>query len=174
MKKNLLFTLFMTLGILFSVSVSAQTWDDVIKEVKGDTAVVFGFTGSGQIVNTLWYAVKGDTTATGERTNPNRVYETIPGEIYLTDGTLELDASVPDLRIVAPPIDRTGSVVPPLHIKQTKLDGSFDKTFFQTNGDVFFENQYFLMALTNETLDRELLRNKLAGTTSEYKGCIFE
>jgi len=174
MKKNLLFTLFMALGILFSVSVSAQTWDDVIKEVKGDTAVVYGFVGSGNILNTLWYAVKGDTTATGERTNPNRVYETIPGEIYLTDGTLELDASVPDLRIVAPPIDRTGDVVPPLHIKQTQIDGSFDKTFFQTSGDVLFENQYFLLALTNETLDRELQFNTLVGGHMEYKGCIFE
>lgn len=175
MKKNLLFTLFMALGIFISGSVLAQTWDDVILEVKGDTAVVKGVKATQGTINTLWIAIKGDTTATGERTNPNRIYETIPDEVYLTDGTLELDATVPDLVITAPPIDRTGDVQPPLHIKQVQVDGSFDKTFFQMGaGNITLENQYVLLALTNNTLDREVQRNLSSGTRTIWTGCIFE
>jgi hypothetical protein len=174
MKKNLLLTLFLTLGIFISGSVLAQTWDDVIAEDKGDTVVVKGVKATGGTINTLWIAVKGDTTATGERTNPNRVYETIPDEVYLTDGTLELDATVPNLVITAPPIDRSGDVMPPLHIKQVQVDGSFDKTFFQVNGNIRLENQYVLLALTNNTLDREVQRNLVAETRTEWYGCIFE
>ena len=32
----------------------------------------------------------------GSRTNPNRVYETVPGEYYISDATLELDTRVPN------------------------------------------------------------------------------
>lgn len=176
MKKLLLSTLIMGLAILFCGNLSAQlTWDDVILEEKGDTVVVKGAKALAGAINTLWVAVKGDTNADGSRVNLNRVYETIPDEVYLTDGTLELDASVPVLKIVGPPIDRTGDVMPPLHIKQVQVDGSFDKTFFQVNGgDIYVENQYLLLALTNNTLDREIQRNLADSGKSEYKGCIIE
>lgn len=174
MKKILLSTMILGLAILFCGNIFAQSWGDVIQEEKGDTVVVKGTTMTGGTINTLWIAVLGDTTSTGARTNPNRVYETIPGEIYLTDGTLEVDASVPVLKIVAPPIDRNGSTMPPLHIKQVQVDGSFDKTFFQTPGSIYMSNQYFCLALTNETLDREHARALGDNQRYEYDNCVFE
>ena len=73
----------------------------VIAEERGDVVVVKGYESSNYF-NTLLTAIKGDTLPNGDRTNPNRIYETIPGETYISDVTLELDASVPLLHITAP------------------------------------------------------------------------
>jgi hypothetical protein len=122
--------------------------------------------------NTLLTAVKGDTTATGERVNPNRVYETIPGETYISDVTLELDATVPLLKIIAP--EAPEGVKPPIHIRSNKADNTFDKTFFQSPGSTYMKNQYFLHATINETYDREFMRCQGVGSHHEYDNCVFE
>ena len=175
MKKNLVSVLLISLGIFLCSSIFAQqtatNWADVIAEEKGDTVVVKGFESS-LFFNTMLTAVKGDTTPTGERTNPNRIYETIPGETYISDVTLELDATVPLLHITAP-VPPAG-VRPPLHVRANKQDGTFDKTRYQSPGDTYMENQYFLMATVNETFDREFMRCQGIGSHHEYHNCVFE
>jgi hypothetical protein len=175
MKKNLLCSvLIFSIALFLSGSMFAQTWSDVVEEDKGDTLVVKGFSNSGGIVNSLYIAIAGDTTASGERTNANRVYKTMVGQVYMQDGTYEFDATLPNLVITADKVDRTGSTMPPLHIKKLQADGSFDKTLFQTPGSISIENQYFALSLIGETLDREFARAEGIGTRMEYTNCIFE
>jgi len=170
MKKYLL--LMLPLSIFLCGGIFAQTWDDVVQEVKGDTVVVKGYNLSG-IINSLSIAVKGDTTPSGDRVSLNRVYETLPGEVYIYDVTCELDATIPDFRIVAK--KATGTTMPPLHLRAVKVDGTFDKTFFQTPGNMYASNQYFLHASTTDgTFDREFVRCQGIGARFEYDGCIFE
>jgi len=175
MKKHLISIFLVSLGIILFSSILAQqttdNWSDVIKEEKGDTVVVMGFESCGYY-NTLHTAIKGDTTATGERKNPNRVYETIPGETYIYDITLKLDNSVPLLHISAPL--PTEGVRPPLHIKALKAEG-FNKTFFQTPGNILMKNQYFLLVSINDSYsEREFMRCQCVGSHHEYRNCIFE
>ena len=174
MKKFLISILPISFGIFLFSSIFAQTatsWEDVIAEEKGDIVVVMGYESSG-FFNTMLTAVKGDTTATGDRVNPNRVYETIPGETYISDVTLELDVTVPLLSITAP--EPAAGVRPPLHIRANRPDATFDKTLFQSPGSTYMENQYFLMATINETYDREFMRCQGIGSHHEYHNCIFE
>ncbi|MEN8228216.1 MAG: T9SS type A sorting domain-containing protein [Bacteroidota bacterium] len=172
MKSNLQLAISISLSIFLSGSLFAQSeWEDYIQEDRGDTVVIKPTSTTGYL-NTMFHAIMGDTTATGERTNPNRVYETIPGEVYIYDGRANFDASVPELRIVAPAI--SADIVPPLHIKTTAPDGSFKKTFINVAGDLYMENQYLLMALTNNTLDREFMRAGGENSHFHYDNCIME
>ena len=175
MKKHLTSIFLVSLGIILCSSILAQqtatNWSDVIAEEKGDTVVVKGY--SSGFFNTLLTAVKGDTTETGERVNPNRIYETIPGDTYISDVTLELDATVPLLHITAA-LPEEG-VLPPLHLRAVKADGTFDKTFFQSPGNTYMENQYFLHGTINDTWEeREFMRCMGVATHHEYHNVIFE
>jgi hypothetical protein len=169
MKTRLLF-LAIVLSILSVVSVNAQnTWSDYIQETRGDTVVVVPTSTTGYL-NTIFHAVMGDTTATGERTNQNRVYETLRGGVYIYDGPAKIDATVPDLRIVAP----DGTERPPLHIKTTNPEGGLSKIFYELAGDFYAKNQYFCFALTNNTLDRHAFDPKSEYQTFEFENCVIE
>ena len=175
MKKRMSTILTMCCGIFICISSFAQTapnWSDVIAEEKGDIVVVKGYESS-SFFNTLLTAVKGDTLPDGTRTNPNRIYETIPGETYISDVTLELDATVPFLHITAP-LPGPG-IKPPMHIRAKKQDNTFDKTFFQSPGSTLMENQYFLHVTINDTYEeREFMRTQGIGTRHEYHNCVWE
>lgn len=173
MKPRIYFTLITVLALFLSNSIFAQSWESVVQEEKGDTLVVKGYLATKGIFNTLYIAIMGDTASDGSRKNPNRVYETVPDEVYITDVTAEFDATVPDVRIVAPNWRGKG-IRPPLHIRTVKVDGRFDKTFFQTPGNLYCSNQYFLLALTDDNLDREFARSQGTDGRFEYDNCIFE
>ena len=162
-------------GIFICIGSFAQTapdWQSVIKEERGDVVVVKGYE-EGNYFNTLLTAVKADTLPNGERTNPNRIYETIPGQTYISDVTLELDATVPMLHITAP--EPPPGVSPPLHVRARKQDNTFDKTFFQTYGSTLFENQYFVHVNINDIYEeRELMRCMAVGSHHEFRNCVFE
>jgi hypothetical protein len=169
MKKFLHSLLFMCLGIFLGVSISAQTWSDVILRENGDTLVVKGYLAS-NAYNTIPIAVNGDTTASGERNNPNRIYKTIPGELYINTEPGRLDA---DVRIVADPAP--AGIMPPLHIKSLKDDGSWAKTFYYVYGDLYMENQYICLTSTSDDQqDREFLRAYTTGQTIEMNNCVLE
>jgi len=177
MKPNFHFALFLSLGIIFYGKASAQTWSDYIFEEKGDTVVVRGSSNMlapyADALNTIAHAVLGDTLANGDRTNPNRVYETMPGETYIYGSTFEIGSMVPNLRIVCPPI--SDGTIKPLHIRT--MDPYlifFDKTFFKTEGSLYMQNQYFLLAMKDYTVDSELVRAEGVGSRYEYNNCIFE
>lgn len=172
MKKFLQSILLVYLGIFLCFALSAQTWSDVILRENGDTLVVKGYNAS-FAYNTITIAINGDTTASGERNNPNRIYKTIPGEIYINTEPGNLGASIPGVRIVAdlpPP-----GVMPPLHIKSLKDDGSWTKTFYYVYTDFYMENQYICLTSTSDDQqDREFMRIFNTGTTIEMKNCVME
>ena len=175
MKRVLLSSVFICIAVLISSNLFAQvaTWEQAVKEIKGDTVVING-TNQGGFINTIYVAVTGDTTATGERTNVNRVYETVPGGVYIQDGRSDFDATIPVFRLTAQPVDWSGDVAPPLLIKQPDVTGSLAKTFFQFNQDAYIDNQYLCLTMINDALDREVQRIEPVGARTEYDHCIFE
>jgi hypothetical protein len=169
MKTKLLLFL-IAVGFFYVNSSNAQnSWSDYIMETRGDTVVVVPTSTTGYL-NTIFHAVMGDTTSTGDRTNPNRVYETVRGGVYIYDGPAKIDATVPNLRIVAP----DGTERPPLHIKTTNPEGGLSKIFYELAGDFYAENQYFCFALTNNTLDRHAFDPKSEYQTFEFNNCVLE
>jgi hypothetical protein len=174
MKKNLLTTVFVCLGIILSGSLYGQTWDDLVEEIRGDTLVIKGTSNSGGVFNTIGTVIKGDTTATGERNNPNRVYETMPGQVYISDAPFRFDETVGDIVITAPHWEKTDDVVPPLWIKSVDAEGEFNKNYFHTPGSFYMENQYILMALLDGQRDREFGRALGDNARFEFHHNIFE
>jgi type IX secretion system substrate protein len=172
MKINLrLSTIFMGIALFLSGSLIAQsTWADYILEDKGDTVVVKPTSTTGYL-NTMFHAIMGDTTAAGERTNANRVYETVRGGVYIYDGPARIDATVEHLRIVAP----DGTDMPPLHIKTTDPEGNRDGGFYRIlGGDFFMQNQYVCQSLTNDINERNFFRELSEGTRAQFDHCIIE
>jgi len=176
MKTNFHFALFLSLGIIFSGKASAQAWSDYIFEEKGDTVVVRGSTNMlapyADALNTIAHAVLGDTLANGDRTNPNRVYETMPGETYISDATLELDSTVLNLVITAP-LPEDGQT-PPIHIRAKKPNGMKDKTYIQSVGNIYVENQYYCGVFTDDTYESEFSRAASVGSRVIINNCIFD
>jgi len=174
MKKNLLSMLLIGSGMFLCGSAIAQEapdWASVIAETRGDTVVVKSTTTS-TYINTVRTAVVGDTTATGERTNPNRVYETVPGEYYISDVSLELDATVPNLVLTAPIPKDGGS--PPVHVRALQPDGRKDKTFIQAVGNIYVENQYYCGTFsTDDSYESEFERTSL-NSRCVVNNCIFD
>ncbi len=158
-------------GSLFAQAPIPEKWEDVIIEVKGDTAVVLPSSMLPGYLNTMFFAIMGDTTDTGERQNLNRVYETLRGHSYIYDAEAKIDATVPDLRIVAKP----GTDLPPLHYKTLNPEGEFKKAFYRMGGgNWYMENQYIEQALINDTRDRNWWRGLSDSAHYEFKNCIIE
>ena len=174
MKRKLLTVLITCLGILLGGSLSAQTWEDLVEEIRGDTLVIKGTSNSSGILNTIGTVIKGDTMVTGERNNPNRVYETMPGQVYISDGPFIFDETVGDLVITAPRWEKDDEVLPPLWIKTVNPEGVFKKNYFHTSGSFYMENQYILMALLDGQRDREFGRAFGDNARFEFDHNIFE
>jgi hypothetical protein len=145
-----------------------------VEEIRGDTLVIKGTSNSGGVFNTIGTVIKGDTTATGERNNPNRVYETMPGQVYISDAPFRFDETVGDIVITAPHWEKTDDVVPPLWIKSVDAEGEFNKNYFHTPGSFYMENQYILMALLDGQRDREFGRALGDNARFEFHHNIFE
>lgn len=114
MKSSRLITLSVIALLVFPLLIQAQTWNDVIEETRGDTAVVIpGF-------GTLNDAVDGDTLVTGQRANENRVYELKRGQYYFLSGWLM--APEFDLTIVGQKDDPALSTFPAIVCSGTSED----------------------------------------------------
>ena len=180
MKERLRFVFSLILGLSLMATVSAQladlTWADAVLEDKGDTLVIKSsdmlYQEGIEGVNVIFVAIMGDTTATGERNNPNRVYETVRGGYYYYDTPATIDATVPVLHIVAP----DGTDLPPLHLKLNEPDGHFDKAYFRMNGSVEFymENQYICQSVADNARDRNFFRSISPDSHFWFENCIFE
>jgi len=147
------------------------TWADVILEEKGDTVVVKPSSEAPGYLNTMYYAIMGDTTATGERTNLNRVYETVRGGHYIYDGPAIIDATVPQLRIVAQP----GTDLPPIHYKTLDPTGELKNGYFKMYGpDFYMENQFIEQAVLNDTRERKFWGKVGDSARYEFNNCVID
>ena len=156
---------------LFAQAPIPEKWSDVILEEKGDTVVVKPSSMAPGYLNTLFYAIRGDTLENGARANPNRVYETVRGQAYIYDRPAQMDVTIRNLRIVAPP----GTDMPPVHYKSLDPEGTFLKGFFRLRGGNFYmENQYLIQGVINDTQDRQWFRAIADSCRTEFKNCVVE
>ncbi len=167
MKSKLRFSALL-IGVCMIISTSsAASENDFIIELRGDTAVIAGVETAG--INSLYYAVAGDTTETGER-NPNRVYETLRGGTYVYNGPAFIPHEVKEFRLVA----SKGDGPLPLHIKTTNPEGGNTQCTWRVNQDTYFKEQHIVMALTNNTYDRSIFASAPPNIRHEYESCIIE
>ncbi len=115
MKPKLVINLILIISVIFSFKVFAQT-DEVIVPPGPE---IFDF-------------IMGDTTSTGERNVPGRVYKLERGQIYIFTETLEIDF---DFYLVADDDDPNNPVRPPMLVKGVHPDGSLVENLINITGD---------------------------------------
>ncbi len=138
----------------------------------GDTLTIKPYNYEGP-VNSVYYAIMYDTASDGSRNNEDRVYKTMRGGVYIYNEPAVIDASVPNLKIVADDYDDDHQ--PPLHIKVSADDGSTNRAFFNYYGNFYAQNQYFYLAYAaTSTRDRLGFNALSTDQTMEMDNCIFE
>ena len=114
--------------------------------------------------------ISGDTTSTGERNNPDRVYKLERDKIYFLDGTLITGFN---LKLIADKPDATHK--PAILAQGVLANGASLVVFVQCAGDASFENIYFQTAqptgIGESTITVQLLKNY---GTYKFDGCYFE
>ncbi len=86
--------------------------------------------------------IQGDTTASGERVNPNRVYKLQRGQIYFVDGLLMSQGY--HLQIVGEEEDPANPMKPATIAPGIRADGSYTNILMQARGDLTVKNVYFM------------------------------
>ena len=156
---------------LCGATLLAQDYTHAVLRISdnGDTLVIKP-TSLGGGINCVFYAIMGDTASNGSRLNPDRIYKTVRGGVYIYDGPANLDNTVPNVQIVAD----DGTNQPPLHIKTVNSSGSITRAMFAYYGDMYFKNQYLSNAATNNALDRGMFDTKGSGQTLTFDNCVIE
>ncbi len=158
MKKNLFVVFFILLGTI--ISHNNLKADEV---VVPDGAQIFDF-------------IMGDTTSTGERTVPGRIYKLERGKIYIFTDVLQVDF---DFYLVADDDDPNNPTRPPMLVRGVYPDGSLVDNLIFINGDdinVEFKNLLFQgVPLDNDY--RNDLAVAIGGTgsnvTLKIDNCVF-
>ncbi|MBD3377670.1 T9SS type A sorting domain-containing protein [candidate division KSB1 bacterium] len=96
----------------------------------------------GQMLGVLENTIMGDTTATGERVNPNRIYQLQRGAVYFMNGPINTRGY--HLQLVAPDDDPANPVAPPVIAPGLREDGSSTGQLLQAEGDVTLKNLYII------------------------------
>ena len=154
-------TIIMIMFVLMSVGQSFAQAPDTLDVPSSDSEGAVG---------ALPRFILGDTTATGERNNINRVYRLKRGEIYLVNGKTFVEFP---LTLIA---DDDDTKQPPVIAPFPLDDGSIPRVTFYCYEDAYFKNIYFLgMAPNGERnpWDRPLI---LGGTDTKMtlEGCICD
>ena len=163
MKKNeILFFLFFSLPIF----VFAQAPDTVIVPT----------TINEEPRDALAYFILGDTTASGQRNNPNRVYKLQRGQIYYLTGARAYNFN---LTLIG---DGNESLRPPVIAPMFLQDGSVPDITMSVNGNTYVRNIYFTAFTPTQQRNAASGCRALAlGTTAAsargrlvVEKCIFE
>ncbi len=159
MKKLLYFICFLALIITSNNKISAQA-DTVVVPQSID----------GNPFGAINKFILGDTTATGERNNPDRYYKLERDNVYFMDGTFTANF---DLRLIADAPDATHK--PAILAQGVLADGKSLVVFVQCFGDALFENIYFQTSqptgIGESTITVQQLKND---GKYIYDGCHFE
>ncbi|PID62710.1 MAG: hypothetical protein CR986_00785 [Ignavibacteriae bacterium] len=114
--------------------------------------------------------ILGDTTATGERNNPDRYYKLERDSVYFMDGTFSANF---DLRLIADAPDDTHK--PAILAQGVLADGKSLVFFVQCLGDALFENIYFQTSqptgIGESVVTIDLLKDN---GIYKFDGCYFE
>ncbi|GEM_PF-2183543 len=111
------------LFIIFSLTLFSLLY--LVKPVLADEVVVPDGTA-------IFDFITGDTTATGERNVPGRIYKLERGKVYIFTETLEVDF---DFYLVADDDDPNNPTRPPMLVRGFHSDGSTVDQLININGD---------------------------------------
>lgn len=129
MRKNMLKAISLILFVIVQFNMYGQA-DTVLVPAIFD----------GDALGAINHFILGDTTATGERNNPERFYKLERNKIYFLNG--EFHANF-DLRLIADEADDTNK--PPIVASTTGVDGSPQLIQFKLLGDGYVKNILFQM-----------------------------
>ncbi len=118
--------------------------------------------------------IMGDTTATGERVNPNRVYKLERGKIYFFDATMEVYF---DLKLIADDDDPDNPTPPPILARGILPDGSSPGTLIKLmSGNGYFKNLYFHAVRPDQQPPGWTTCVQLRADSARYvfENCVFD
>lgn len=148
--------------LLYAASLFAQAPDTLVvpDNINGDPLGAINIT------------IEGDTTATGARTNPDRVYKLEAGKVYYLNGPLTTTNY--HLRLIGekPTADKRPAVV----ILGVRQDGSVADNMLRLNGDFTLKNIYFIGMAPNGAQHSNEDMAAIYGDNIRgvIDGCIFE
>jgi len=118
--------------------------------------------------------ILGDTTATGERNNINRVYKLGRGMIYFFDS--RMDVYFP-LTLIADDDDPNNPTAPPILARGILEDGSSPGVLIRTyEGDATFKNLYFMHIRPDGSPSGWTSAIQVRGDSARYviDNCVFD
>jgi len=139
MKKILTVFFVLLFALLPSTAVFSQTRDTVNVPSQDSQGMI----------GALQRFILGDTTATGERNNINRVYRLIRGERYLLSSRTYFEFPI---NMTAD--DGPTTIAPPVIAPFPLSDGSVPRITFTVNKDAYFKNIYWCGFTPNEMQSR--------------------
>jgi len=116
-----------------------QLGSEEVVAMAPDTVIVPSML-DGELLGALNKFIGGDTTETGARVNPNRVYQLNRDEIYFLNGTLTANFN---LDLFAPTSDDPNSK-PPIIASGVLADGSVVGVYFACNENASLKNIYLM------------------------------
>lgn len=127
---------------------------------------------NGNPLGAINVTIEGDTTATGARNNPNRVYKLQAGKVYYLNGPLTTTNY--HLRLIGekPTADKRPAVV----ILGVRQDGSVAENMLRLNGDFTLKNIYFMGMAPNlgQHSNEDMAAIYGDNIRGVIDGCIFE
>ncbi len=117
--------------------------------------------------------INGDTTSTGQRNNPNRVYELYPDSVYFYNGEIDVRYN---LSIIGPTIDTT-HYLPEIHPAILSGGGIVAHPIVQYSGSVTLKNLYFSGVDPNNDLEgssRTLTVSGDSAVTFTIDHCVLD
>ncbi|HEX3072728.1 MAG TPA: hypothetical protein VHP30_03860, partial [Ignavibacteriales bacterium] len=160
--KTRLTLLIMSLLLLGRLPILAQAPDTVL--VPNMIGEVY--------LDVLANQIMGDTTATGERNNPNRVYQLERGKVYLLSGRMYVDDF--SLKLIA---DDDNTKCPPVIAPFPLNDGTIPRITIQVTKDAYFKNIYFQGMAPNDkrnTSDRPIAIGAAENVRLTVENCIID
>jgi len=119
---------------------------------------------------TLTETIEGDTTATGERNNPNRVYGLRNGGWYYLTGRVRNIGY--HLQLTGE--ERSAELHPPVVLMNIDEAGESDNPMFEASGDISVRNIYFLCTDALGAVTKRVIVAFVEGVTVKADNCIFE
>lgn len=116
--------------------------------------------------------INGDTTATGERVNPNRVYQLVRGAIYFMNGPIQTTGW--PLTVVGQEEDPANSTTPPIIARGIREDGSSPGQFIQSQGNVTLKNLYIQYVTPNGNLPWNPMQLRSDSVRLVVDNCVME
>ena len=129
MKTKLFTTIFLLFLLVLGMQGTMYGQADVV-----DVPQVY----EGSAVGALNRFISGDTTATGERNNPDRIYRLARNTIYVVDAVIITDYK---LQVIgADQVDPNDGTKPPILMAAILADGTSPDYFFYVRADASFKN----------------------------------